>query len=74
MPINDPECLIGRTFLMDQQENVQKFCAMIVEAINAHDKKVQNNPELIHFKCSINNDQYEELLAYNDIVHHLYLD
>ena len=28
----------------------------------------------MRFKCSINNDQYEDILAYNDIVHHLYLD
>ena len=26
------------------------------------------------FKCSINNDQYEDILSYNNIVHHLYLD
>ena len=28
----------------------------------------------MRFKCSINNDQYEDILAYNEIVHHLYLD
>ena len=74
MPIIDPEGLIGRTFLMDQQEDGQKFRARVLEAINYHDKKVQNNPELMRFKCSINNDQYEDILAYNEIVHHLYLD
>ena len=74
MPIIYPEGFIGRTFLIDQQEYGQKFRARLVEAINAHDKKVQNNPKLMRFKCSINNDQYEDILAYNDIVHHLYLD
>ena len=59
---------------MNKQECAKKFCARVVEAINAHDKKVQNNPELLLFKWSINNDHYEEILAYNDIVHHLYLD
>ena len=71
MPIIDPEGLIGRTFLMDKQEDGQKFRARVVEAINAHDKKVQNNSELIRFDCSINNDQYEEIMAYNDILHHI---
>ena len=50
MPITDPESLIGRTFLMDKQEDGQKFRARVVEAINAHDKEVQKNPELLWFK------------------------
>ena len=63
MPIIYPEGLVGRTFLMDQQEDGQKFRARVVEAINTHDKKVQNNPELMCFQFSINNDQYEEILV-----------
>ena len=74
MAIIDSEGLIGRAFLMDKQEDEQKFRAKLVETINAHDKKVHNNPEFLRFKCFIINDQYEEILAYNDIVHHLYLD
>ena len=69
-----PEDLVGRTFLLDQQEDGQKHRAKIVEAINAHEDKVQNNPELLKFRCSINNDEYEEIMAYNDIVHHIYVD
>ena len=56
MPIVDPEGLIGRTFLLDEQEDGQKFHARIVEAINAHDDKVKNNPKLPRFRSSINND------------------
>ncbi len=74
MPIVDPEGLIGCSFLMNNQEDGQKFRARVVEAINSHDNKVKNNPDLLRFRCSINNDQYEEILAYNDIVHNLYLD
>ena len=59
---------------MDQQEDGQKFLARVVKDINAHDKKVQNNPELMRLKYSIKNDQYEEILEYNDIVQHLYLN
>ena len=36
MPIINPEDLVGRTFLLDQQEDGQKFRVRIVEAINAH--------------------------------------
>ena len=59
---------------MDEQENGQKFRERIVEAINQHDEKVKNNLELIKFKCSINNDEFEEILSYNDIVHGIYTD
>ena len=44
MPIMNPEDLVGRTFLLDKQEYGQKFRARIVEAINAHEDKVQKNP------------------------------
>ena len=54
MPIMNPEDLVGRTFLLDQQEDGQKFRARIIEAVNAHEDKVQQHPELLKFKCSIN--------------------
>jgi hypothetical protein len=36
-PIFNPEDLIGRTFLMDEQEDDQKFRGRIVELIEDHD-------------------------------------
>ena len=74
MPIMNPEDLVGRIFLLDQQEDGQRFRARIVEAVNAHEDDVQNNPDLLKFRCSINNDQYYEIMAYNDILHHMYVD
>ena len=74
MPITNPEDLVGRTFLMEEQEDGQKFRARIVEAINSHEDEVMKNPELLKFKCSINNDQYEEVMAYNDIVQRIYAE
>ena len=71
MPIINPEDLVGRTFLLDQQEDGQKFRAKIVKTINAHEDKVQSNPELLKFGWSINNDEYEEIMEYNDILHHI---
>lgn len=73
MPIINPVDLVGRTSLLDQQEDGQKFIAHIVEAINSHEDKVQNHPELLKFKCSINNDEFEDIMAYNDIVYHIYV-
>ena len=74
MPIMNPKDLVGRTFLLHQEEDGQKFRARIIEAVNAHEDKVQQHPELLKFKYSINNDQFEEIMAYNDIVHHIYVD
>ena len=72
MPITNPEDLFERTFLMEEQEDGQKFRARIVEAMNSHEDEVIRNPDLLKFKCSINNDQYEEVMAYNDIVQRIY--
>ena len=56
MPIMNAEDLVGRTFLLDQQEDGKKFRSKIVEAVNAHEDKVQRNPELLRFRFLINND------------------
>ena len=60
--------------MLGEQKDAQNFRAKIVEAINAHEDKVKDNPELLRFKCSINNDAFEEIMAYNDIVNHIYQD
>ena len=71
MIIIDPEDLVGRTFLLEKQEDGQRFRARIIEAINLHEDKVKENIELLKFKFTVNNDDYEEILAYNDIIHHI---
>jgi hypothetical protein len=48
-PIFNPEDLIGRTFLMDEQEDGQKFRGRIVELIEDHESKVEDNPTRIQF-------------------------
>ena len=44
MPIMDPQDLVGRTFLLDKQEDGQRFRARIIEAVNAHEDNVKENP------------------------------
>ena len=31
--------------------------------LNTHKEEVKNNPDLLKFKCSINNNQFEEIIA-----------
>ena len=68
MPIVDPNDLMGRTFLMAPQPDGQCFRAHIVRAIEDHERDLANNSERTHFLCSVNDDQFEEIMSYNDLL------
>ena len=65
MPVISPEDLIGKTFIMDEQEDGQKFRARITRLIEDHEADVDSNPTRIKFLCSFNNDTQEEIITYN---------
>jgi hypothetical protein len=67
-PIFNPEDLIGRSFLMDEQEDGQKFRGQIVELIEDHESIVEDNPTRIKFRVSVNNDKAEEIITYNKVL------
>ena len=72
MPVFDPNDLVGRTFLRDSgNDDGQRFRARIVEAINTHHDQTVTDPNHIQFRVSVNQDQYEEMLSYNDIVDYI---
>ena len=50
------------------------FRARIVQALEEHDDKLENNADRIKFKVSINNDEYEEILTYNQVLDHIQRD
>ena len=62
-----PESMVDRTFLMPPQEDGTRVRAKIVEFIEDHKQAGQNTPEYTKFRCLINDD-YEEIVAFNDIV------
>jgi hypothetical protein len=68
MPVVDPNDLVGRTFLMPPQEDGQRFRARIVRAIKDHERDLAKDEARIHFLCSINDDQFEEIMSYNDLL------
>jgi len=45
LPTFHPSDLAGRTFLLDPQEDSQRFRARIVEAVEDHDAKLHQRPE-----------------------------
>ena len=71
MPIVDPNDLVGRTFLMAPQPDGQRFRARIVRAIEDHERNLASNSERTHFLCSVNDDQFEEIMSYNDLLRSL---
>ena len=56
MPIFDPTNLIGRTFLMDPQENGERYCTKILEALVESEEQLAKHPDRIKFVCSVNDD------------------
>ena len=67
----DPHDVIGRTFLMDQQEDGQRHRARIVKLIEDHESKLQDNPTRIKYVCSVNNDAAEEVITYNQMLDYI---
>jgi hypothetical protein len=54
--IVDPQELLGCTFLMDNQEDGQRFRARIVECISDHDSNVRRSDDHVKFRISVNED------------------
>ena len=71
MPIFDPTNLIGRTFLMDPQENGERYRTKILEALVKNKEQLSKHPGRIKFICSVNDDMYEEILTYNEILEYI---
>lgn len=70
-PVFNPEDLIGRTFLMDKQDNGEIHRARIVQMIEDHESDVKDNPTMIKFRLSVNNDAAEEVITYNQLLQYL---
>jgi hypothetical protein len=73
-PILNPEDWIGRSFLMDEQEDGLKFRGQIVELIEDHESRVEDNPTRIKFRVSVNNDKAEEIITYNNMLEYITRD
>jgi hypothetical protein len=66
--IVDPQELLGHTFLMDTQEDGQRFRAHIVECISDHESNVRRSDDHVKFRISVNEDEYEETITYNELL------
>ena len=71
MMVLTPEDIIGRTFLGQPRDDGKRHQATIINTISDHGKNLKSNPERIKYLYSFDNDQYEEIYAYNDIISHI---
>lgn len=70
-PIFHPSDLVGRTFLMDEEDDGTRCRARIVEALDEHEQRVEGDKEVKKFRVSIRDDEYEELLTYDEVLRHI---
>ncbi len=71
MPIFQPTELVGRTLLVEPQEDGQCHRAHIVQAIEEQEDDLAHNSTRIQFLCLINDDKTEETIAYNEVLQNL---
>ena len=64
----DVESLVGRTFLMPRQDDGQRYRAKIVEAIDDHQRGLHSDPVRVKFRCTVNDEEFEELITYNELM------
>ena len=70
MPFIAPEELGGRA-LSIIQEDWETTWIKIIEAIRDHHDSNSGYKPTVKFKCSVNNDAYEEVLSHNQIMKYL---
>jgi hypothetical protein len=48
--------------------------ACIIEVLDDHEKSVANNPVLKKLKCLVSEDEFKEILSYNEVMQHIEKD
>ena len=71
LPVFDPSDLIGRTFLMKHKGDGEPATAKIIKEITDRDSKLADQPERKRFLASINDDEFQEIVRYNEILDHI---
>jgi hypothetical protein len=61
--------LEGHTFLMDPREDGQHHHACIIYFIQDHEHDLKLSDDHHKFRISINDDEYEEIIMYNILMH-----
>jgi hypothetical protein len=68
MVIVNPQELVECNFLMDTQEDGQRFCSHIIECISNHESNVCRSDDHVRFRISVNEYEYKEIITYNELM------
>ena len=68
MPLIEPLDLLWCSFLLNTDDGEDKLNNQIVDEIQDYDKSTKDNPDHVEFRCFVNEDQYEEIMIYNEIL------
>ena len=68
MHVFNPHNLVGKSSILDEIEDGQKHRARVIKLIDDHVERFESHPERAKFLCSVNNDLYEEVMSYNEIL------
>ena len=71
LPGFNPTELIGKYYMGLEQEDGQKFRMKIIKAIANHKADLKKHPDMVKFLVQNNRKDVEEILTYQDILHHL---
>ena len=71
LPVFDPSDLIGRTFLIKHKGDGEPATAKIIKEITDRDSRLADQPECKCFLASINDDEFQEVVSYNEIMDHI---
>ena len=70
LPVFDPSDLTGRTFLMKHKGDRELATAKIIKEITDRDSRLADQHECKRFLASINDDEFQEVVSYNEILDH----
>jgi hypothetical protein len=59
---------------MDEQPDGQRPRATSIQLLEDHESKLEDNPTRIKFKCSLNNNQQEDIITYNRMLEYITMD
>jgi hypothetical protein len=56
---------------MNEQEDGKRFHAQLIRAIEDAEAKLSTNPTRVQFTSFVNDDEFEEILSYNEVLNHI---
>ena len=71
LPVFNLSDLIGWTFLMKHKGGGEPATAKIIKEFTDRDSRLADQPERKCFLASINDDEFQEVVSYNEILDHI---